>query len=527
MNNNICAVCNNKEFKYFSQQYRKIKSKKITVHTESLYQCQKCGTLNVLPIKKSDFIDDGERYYGQMRFSKEDEDGLLEHIKFSQVPKYDYLRQEVLTKKFSKYKKWLDVGSCGYPTTFIDFDFTTIEPDRHMVALSKELFDEAKIFCSDLISFQTKEKFDAIIFNHSFYCIANPSQTIKKIDTLLNHDGIIVIGIGHIFMDAKFTSDAKILSIEDILLGETHKVYYTKESLEYLFNKFSYALIDDFFMNHNIPAYGNATKYLVFKKNKNLIKNSTEFSTLKITTILESYKHQFYAKATKNLEKFNTNDTVFIGNKELFFDVNQTFKLFNIFGFLSFNENIYDVNINNINLIQYKDLKNKKIKNIVILDLQISSEILNILENKHDVYQNIYLPIRKLSSNSLYINIGLEKYISNTFDFQVYETRYNKILKKILLQSKKGKQGIVIFGTANAAHIAYNICTILNLNIICFIDDNQTGLYKNTVIPIVTRKIFKEKFSSITGLILKGPDQNGLNMKSLYNCNIMEINHDY
>lgn len=238
MNKNVCAACNGKEFQVVTSQFKKVKNEKFIVEDESLYQCNKCGTLNALPIKEFDFEKDGDRYYSQMRLSHEEKDGLLEHIKLSQVPKYDFLRDNVLSKKFKNYKKWLDVGSCGYATTFSKFDFTTIEPDKQMVSLAKELFDCNKIFCSDLISFNCLEKFDAILFNHSFYCVANTTDTLQKINQLLNNQGIVLIGIGHIFMDAVFTQDAIIRSVEDIFVGKLIRCIIQKRVWSTFFNDF-------------------------------------------------------------------------------------------------------------------------------------------------------------------------------------------------------------------------------------------------------------------------------------------------
>ena len=240
MNTNACPICKSKEFEYFSKQYKKKIKEKLIIQNEALYQCIECGTITVLPKKKFDYKKDGNRYYGQMRLSEDEESGLLEHIKFAQVPKYDFFRKEILDIKFPQYKKWLDVGSCGYSTTFVNYDFTTIEPDIHMVSLGQNLFDEKKIFCSDLISFETEQKFDAILFNHSFYCISTPYSTLKKDDKLLEENGLIFVGIGHVFMDAIFTHDANISSVEDILLGQTQKIYYCPENLQYLFGILSY-----------------------------------------------------------------------------------------------------------------------------------------------------------------------------------------------------------------------------------------------------------------------------------------------
>lgn len=525
MNTNICTICDSKKFQYFSKQYKKKSIKKYVVEDEHLYQCEECGTITVLPKKKFNFEKDGDRYYGQMRLSSNQRDGLLHHIKYSQVPKYDFFRKEILDKKFNQYKKWLDIGSCGYATTFINYDFITIEPDKQMVSLGKELFDDEKIFCSDLISFKTEQKFDAVLFNHSFYCIANPSSTIEKIDKLLVKDGLILVGIGHIFMDAVFTKDAKISSIEDILLGETQKIYYCKESLQYLFNSFSYEIVDDFFMKHDVPVKNSTTRYLVFKKTENVKPNNNMkiLAKKKIEDTLEIYKKQFYEETKINFDKLNNKNNIFIGDKKLLYSVCNNFDLTDIHGFIDYKEEITNIEINKIKFLDYSVLSDNNINNIVILDLKNANEILEILENTIKTYKTIYYPTRQLSLNSLFYNIKLQKYISNTFEFESYQTIYAKMYKKILFKMKKDINKIAIFGTAKAGMIAFNICKRFNLEVECFIDDNKQGFYQDTMIPIVSKELFALKFAVSVGLILKGPSQKGLDVKQLCELDIIEV----
>lgn len=524
MNTNACPICKSKEFEYFSKQYKKKIKEKLIIQNEALYQCIECGTITVLPKKKFDYKKDGNRYYGQMRLSEDEESGLLEHIKFAQVPKYDFFRKEILDIKFPQYKKWLDVGSCGYSTTFVNYDFTTIEPDIHMVSLGQNLFDEKKIFCSDLISFETEQKFDAILFNHSFYCISTPYSTLKKADKLLEENGLIFVGIGHVFMDAIFTHDANISSVEDILLGQTQKIYYCPENLQYLFGRLSYELVHDFLVKHNVPCENCTTRYLVFKKNQHMQPNQSLkfYGKEKINSTLTYYKDFFYKHAKINLERFNTKNTLFIGSKNLIFEANSNFNLESIFGFIDYDEEVKNCTINAIDFIDYRELKNDNIDSIIILDLKRLDEILDTLENRYETYKDIYYPTRQLSSGSLYYEIKLEKYISNTLEFKHYSTIYNRLYRQIKSQIENKTKNVAIFGTAKAGKVAYEICKRFNLHVECFIDDYVEGEYLETGIPIVTKELFFLKYASRIGLILKGPDQKGLDTNRLFNINVLE-----
>ncbi len=517
---NICAACNGNSFEYFSRQIKRKLEKKSFVDNADLYQCAECGTICELPVKKLDIKKGGGWYYDQIRTTEEDKSSMMHHISLGQIPFYKAL-ETVLKEKYSKYKKWIDVGSCGFATTFKDFDFTTVEPDKSMTVLAKELFKNDKIICSDIFNFTTNEKFDAILFNNSFYCIPQTIELLEKISSLLNKDGIIMVGISHAFMNSGVMPS----SIDDILINETHKVFYSQESLEYLFHQNDYLLIDNFILNHNVLVDGNNIRYLVFKKDvKNSNSNNKEYlkkqSVESFNFVLNKYKTDFFTNVKKNLGKFNNNETILIGDPQLFFKVNKNFSLNNIKCFIPYKSNTTNVKIGKIEIQDIKSLNKISFSKVVILDFKKYKEILEYLGQTLTSTKEVYSPTINLASNNLYYEIKLNNYISNSFDFKLFNPY--EIDKEI--NSYLGdKRSVAIFGTARIGKEIYNLCNLFNLNIVCFIDDYKKGFFIDSNIPIVSRELFELKYKSKIGIILKGAFQNGLNEDILSGVKVLEI----
>ena len=95
----------------------------------------------------------------------------------------------------SEARKWLDGGSVGYPTTFDDYDFTTIEPDERAVAVGRKIYGKGilkylaaapKIFCSTIETLNTDKKFDGILFNNKkLLTLALPIRIFLSVSNLI------------------------------------------------------------------------------------------------------------------------------------------------------------------------------------------------------------------------------------------------------------------------------------------------------------------------------------------------------
>ena len=430
MNNNKndfiveCPVCKNVEFKYIMNAFTKPDNVDLFQEKNQKYlSCTTCGTFIKAPLEKTKENPDeyGKVYYNQMNSVTEDIDNSIkDHIQNAQIPVYKTF-EKFIEKNFdyNKYKYWLDIGSAGYPTTFKNYEFTTIEPDPRTVSIGQNLFKNKNIICDVFDNYETDKKINGIVFHHSFYCIPNPNETLKKAYEMLNDEGIIIIAIGQYFMGtASVFEDSEFLRLEDIFRGETLYTYYNQYSLEYLFQNNGFSLEQSVILNHDEYKFSKnfSSKYFVFKKKTNLNKDSKL-----ITKSLNLYKNSLtqtftnWEKDTKNtLKEFNTPNTIFIGNFKLFKSLNNILKLDNVYGFIDF-----DIEYNNtyilddIQHIPYKTLEEKEDMKIIVCSFDNQNEILNNIKQYNK--NKIYTPNRQSKIENLFFTYEEKNYLTKAF----------------------------------------------------------------------------------------------------------------
>lgn len=71
----------------------------------------------------------------------------------------------------------------------------------------------------------------------------------------------------------------------------------------------------------------------------------------------------------------------------------------------------------------------------------------------------------------------------------------------------KDVRKVAIFGTKEASKIAYNFCKAANLEVVCFIDDFESG--ESFKIPVVSFDCFLNEYQNKCNVLLKGPCQSG------------------
>lgn len=431
-NHNIsqCPVCDGVDFEYVFRAFTKPDHEEFSFLNEYYLECNCCGTTikSPLEVQKEDFINYGKNYYDQMTEKAKAEESIINHIKFAQIPVYNTFKR-FIDKNFpaNHYSKWLDVGSAGYPTTFEEYCFTTIEPDNRTVEIGKRLFKESNIVCSILDNFASNEKFDGIVFHHSFYCLPNPNDAIQKCKELLSDNGIVIIAIGQFFMDTPAVFEDNLYNrVEDIYRGETLSVYYNPFSLEYIFRKHGFCLEKTSMLKHEDfmnPEY--SSRYFVFKRTNNiskengLLSQSFQFST---KLLLQNYKRLMIE--TKNtLEQYNSDKVLFIGNFDLFNQLNNLMKLDEIYGFIDINNicsNKYK--INGVEVLPYSDVYQLKedIKIVVCSYTQQDSilrKTIGHLEN------DIFIPTRKSNINFLFFTYRGKDVLTKAFILKSYKKR--------------------------------------------------------------------------------------------------------
>jgi hypothetical protein len=215
-------------------------------------ECDRRGTVVMLPLH-DDFDAGGTLYYNQ----DETEAHVRQHFESYQRPNYDHVREFLRrTHAPAEYRRWLDVGSVGYPTTFDDYEFTTIEPDARAARAGEALFRTGRVHGSTLDAWHPADRYDGLLFNNSFYCLTDPGAALEKAGRLLRPGGRLVITLSSTFADAvSDREDGRVLMIEDLIFGETLQVYYNRFSLTYLAERHGFRLVDVAL----VPAYGCKT----------------------------------------------------------------------------------------------------------------------------------------------------------------------------------------------------------------------------------------------------------------------------
>ncbi len=234
-----------------------------------LVLCEDCGSVSRFPLEIAPILDDraGDYYYAQMRNradedpEKADPNTIAAHIDDAQSHHYDHLR-DLLRARFepSRYRRWLDVGSAGYPTAFDDYDFVTVEPSPAAVALGKQRFRSENIRLGTIESLDGDGSFDGVVFLDSFYCMTDPRRALAKARSLLRDDGILVVRMGHYFVETDSTApDSRYDYLEPIFRGLTVSVYQNRLSLQWLCAQFGFELIEQF--EHRLSNLPQKTVY--------------------------------------------------------------------------------------------------------------------------------------------------------------------------------------------------------------------------------------------------------------------------
>lgn len=424
-----CPICDGKEFNFLINGY--VSPDNVSTFefkkNEKIISCKQCGAFLKTPLEIDidDFREYGRKYYNQSKINlnADEEKTIKAHIMNNQIPIYNAFKKYLYQRFDSKiFYNWLDVGSAGYPTTFREYNFKTIEPDDRTVKIGQELFESKNIECNILEHYHSEEKLDAILFHHSFYCMPNPNVTIKKAYELLDNNGIIVIAIGQFFMDTTPPYvDYKYLRLEDLFRGVTSYIYYNDLSLEYIFAKHNFKLIEKKVLEHTdfeaIKKY--ESKYFVFQKQSKIeVKNTLiQESKIKYEKMIDSLFNEWFDNSLETLKSFNTFNTIFIGSYTVFQQLNEIYPLDNIYGFYDWGYKLdQNINLDNINFITKKDLKNFKNGNIVVCSFDSEQDkIVKFVNSLKDETCTLFLPSRSSAIENMFFKYQAQNRLTKSF----------------------------------------------------------------------------------------------------------------
>jgi hypothetical protein len=249
-----CPVCEASAFTLLTRVWRNYHlPKEFTLDPLRWFaECDSCSTVVMLPLH-DDFESGGTVYYDQ----REIEAHVQRHFEQFQRPNYDRIREFLQrAAPAAQYRRWLDVGSVGYPTTFTDYEFTTIEPDARAAQAGADLFKTGRIHAATVEQWHDAQAYDGLLFNNSFYCLTNPAAALLASARLLRSGGRLVITNSSNFAGAICDrEDGRVLAIEDLIFGETLQVYYNRHSLTYLLERHGFRLVEV----ATVAAYGRKT----------------------------------------------------------------------------------------------------------------------------------------------------------------------------------------------------------------------------------------------------------------------------
>lgn len=147
---------------------------------------------------------------------------------------------------------------------------------------------------------------------------------------------------------------------------------------------------------------------------------------------------------------------------------------------------------------------------------------------------NLYLNENSLCNDNIQMYFVLKKLIDSKFiepiSLKIYNNMHNsnhkkKKLYKSFVDNKfkilfKNINKVAIFGTSEAGEMAYHLLKNYNVKIVCFVDDNKVGVFKNTNIEIVQRRDYYIKYEARVDSVVFGPNQSCKNNKF---SNIVQI----
>jgi hypothetical protein len=317
-------------------------------------ECATCGTVVMLPLH-DDFDTGGTVYYDQGDIDTH----ARHHFESFQKPNYDHIRAFLrATHPPAQYHRWLDVGSVGYPTTFDDYEFTTIEPDARAARVGEAMFRTGRIHPSTLDTWTDDRPYDGILFNNSFYCLTDPGRALEKARGLLRPGGRLVITLSSSFADAVSDSDdGRLLLIEQVIFGETLQVYYNQHSLTYLAGRHGFRLVNI----ADVPAYGYKTmKAHVFERadEPRVLPELLEGSRLQMARKWAECFDGFAVSIVETLDAVNTPETVLAGSLTVIRDLMRYGDLSQVRGVLPFPDaHMTGASLNGLRVLSAADLR--------------------------------------------------------------------------------------------------------------------------------------------------------------------------
>ncbi|MCK9151634.1 class I SAM-dependent methyltransferase [Methanobacterium alcaliphilum] len=254
-----CTVCNNE----INNTIFNIKEMMFGYKTVFRYfECHECGCLQLI-----DVPEDFSKYYAFKDYYSFKNDGIMKKFLKRKWIQYVLFKNsiigKILSKKFkksffdivalqniSKKTKILDVG-CGSGDLIVALDglgFDNVLGIDPYLEQSSEILKKKNINHLD-----DADKFDLILFDHSFEHISDQSGTLNKIFNLLSEEGVCLIG-----MPIKNDYIWDLYGVNWVQIdAPRHVLLHTLKSFKILVEKSGLKICDIIFNSNELLFYGS------------------------------------------------------------------------------------------------------------------------------------------------------------------------------------------------------------------------------------------------------------------------------
>lgn len=196
MNIGKCLICWWKLKSFLTwKDYRWQSSDKIY----TLYKCDSCRLEIINPLPS---IDEQELLYPKNYYSYNIKQETKQTIKqrilnfLNRITNIFYPKEYLLNKDFGKHKNFLDIW-CGDGFNIEKMSKKWYNAEGFEISKEKKYVNKI-YYWPDIINIDFKKKFDIINISHVREHIPNPNEVMKKLYTIIDKDGIIIIKVPNV-----------------------------------------------------------------------------------------------------------------------------------------------------------------------------------------------------------------------------------------------------------------------------------------------------------------------------------------
>ena len=271
-----CEVCESNNFINLKNNLHRIIDKVLYIENNKnlLLSCSNCGT-TTQSMKSNNFFN----YFFLNFFYGISMPSLNDKILLNKAKMRARIVNKLTSENSINLKKILEISSHDGSTlieikkNFKNLDCYGIEPVKNIAIGSAERFKvlDKKIKCCLVEQYnfsKDNNKYDVILLSHAFRMINNPNEIIKKLQTVLSDNSLVIVDEGGLFDTTEYNKE----ELHRMLLLQKVN-YFSFDSLSYIFEKngFKELLREDKIVLEEGSHYNSliAFKFTPLEKKKN------------------------------------------------------------------------------------------------------------------------------------------------------------------------------------------------------------------------------------------------------------------